>query len=510
MRRGVPRLLLLVCILLAPRLGWAHAGLVQTMPADGAVLAASPERLRVQFNEPVSVLVLGLVGPGGVAEALGDVRSEDGSVTAAPAAPLGIGTHVLSWRVISADGHPVAGALVFAVGRHDVARPVAETYDPTVRAALWAARVALYLGLLGGVGGAAFAAWIAPFGRSRGLPVLGAAAAIGLTGLQGLDALGLGLVGLMRSDVWATGAGTSLGLTAALAVAACAVALVRGRIAASLAVILAGAALAASGHAANANPQWLTRPAVFLHIAGLAPWLGALLPLWRALRADPAGAAVERFSAMIPFALAPLLAAGVALAVVQVERVEALWTTSYGILLLAKLAVVAAVLAIALHNRLVLTPAVLREPLAGARRLRRAIAAEAVLMLLVLGIAAAWRFTPPPRALAAPTAPAYTHIHDPRGMADVTMTPGRAGINGIAIVLQTGDFQPLAAREVRITFANPDAGIQPIERQAVLRDGIWRVDTLPLPVAGSWAVGVAVLISDFEQLDLDDVIEVRP
>ncbi len=510
MPRRLALVLLLVCACLAPRPVWAHAGLVQTMPVDGAVLAASPERLLLRFNESVTVLVVGLIGPGGVAVDLRDVRSEDTSVTMAPSAPLGTGTHVLSWRVISADGHPVAGALVFAVGRHDAARAETVLFDPAVRASIWAGRVALYLGLLGGVGGAVFAAWIGPFGRSRALLLLGIAAAIGLIGLQGLDALGLGLEGLAQTGAWAAGASTSLGLSAALAVAACTTAIWPGRLAASLALLLTGAALAASGHAANAAPQWLMRPAVLLHITGLAVWLGAMLPLWRALRADPASASLERFSAIIPFVLAVLMLAGAVLAVVQAERVDALWRTGYGLLLLAKLALVCVILAIALRNRLVLTPMLMREPAAGARRLRRAIAVETGLMLLVLGIAAGWRFTPPPRALPVPVAPAYAHLHDPLGMADVTLTPGRAGMNSIAIALQTGDFRPLAAREVSVTFANPEAGIQAIERQAVLREGVWRIDALPVPVGGTWAVVVSVLISDFEKLDLEDVIEVRP
>ena len=39
-----------------------------------------------------------------------------------------------------------------------------------------------------------------------------------------------------------------------------------------------GLSLAASGHAASAPPQWLTRPAVFLHGVAVAYWIGALCP----------------------------------------------------------------------------------------------------------------------------------------------------------------------------------------------------------------------------------------
>src|SRR5205085_517352 len=115
-------------------------------------------------------LAIRLIGPGGGAVALGDVSAADANLNIA-VPPLENGTHVLSWRVISADGHPVGGSLVFSVGTPsaqlpDGALPLA---DPAVRAALWAAKVAIYLGLFVGIGGAFFRAWIAtsPSARPR-------------------------------------------------------------------------------------------------------------------------------------------------------------------------------------------------------------------------------------------------------------------------------------------------------------------------------------------------------
>ena len=59
-----------------------------------------------------------------------------------------------------------------------------------------------------------------------------------------------------------------------------------------------GLSLAASGHAATASPQWLTRPALFLHGVAVAYWVGALAPLaamaWR--RSEPLAAVLKRFS----------------------------------------------------------------------------------------------------------------------------------------------------------------------------------------------------------------------
>ena len=52
-----------------------------------------------------------------------------------------------------------------------------------------------------------------------------------------------------------------------------------------------GLALALSGHASNAAPQWLTRPSVFVHVVCVAFWVGALLPLIAAVQTGEGGRA---------------------------------------------------------------------------------------------------------------------------------------------------------------------------------------------------------------------------
>src|SRR5262245_41495460 len=138
----------------------AHASLVRAEPADGAVMAAPPAALVLTFNEPVAPLIMRLIGPDGEPVALGAPVSENATVTLPVPAPLARGSHVLSWRVISADGHPVGGALTFSVGAPSTAPLVEDVGDRSPRVAFWAARVALYLGLFLGVGGAVFRAWI--------------------------------------------------------------------------------------------------------------------------------------------------------------------------------------------------------------------------------------------------------------------------------------------------------------------------------------------------------------
>lgn len=90
----------------------------------------------------------------------------------------------------------------------------------------------------------------------------------------------------------------------------------------------------------------------------------------------------------------------------------------------------------------------------------RFIAAETAIVVLILAVAAAWRFTPLPRALAIAAAePARVHIHAGRAMADVVFVPGRSGPVAASIVIRGEDFAPLAAKEVALVLSNTSAGI---------------------------------------------------
>ncbi len=161
------RLGFLIALLLAlaqSRLRFAHASLIRAEPADGAMLAQAPATLRLTFNEPVSPLVMRLVGPSGEVDLAAD-RSGERHGHADTAAAVAR-QHVLSWRVISADGHPVGGSLLFSVGAPSAQQiPPAAEGDAAVQAALWAAKVVLYLGLFVGIGGAFFGTWIAERGN---------------------------------------------------------------------------------------------------------------------------------------------------------------------------------------------------------------------------------------------------------------------------------------------------------------------------------------------------------
>jgi putative copper export protein len=176
-------------------------------------------------------------------------------------------------------------------------------------------------------------------------------------------------------------------------------ALTRLRVEASPLAFLGAALLVASeaflGHTSTVGP----RPVVLLSDAGhlLAGGLWAAgtfmlaLTLWgRRRRGEPLDARLlgTRFSVMAGWALAVVAVTGLALAWAILGEVSALWSTEFGRLLCAKVAVVAVVAAIGSHNHRVLIPALTRDDPDDGERFRRTVTAEALLFGVVLALTA--------------------------------------------------------------------------------------------------------------------------
>lgn len=522
MKQAVWAMLVLLTALI-PSAAFAHASLIGSDPPDGALVMRAPAAVTLTFNEPVSPLTIRIVDASGGATAITDIRRDGARLILAPPSISGDGARVVSWRVMSADGHPVGGSLTFWIGRRgDAAPQTVRSEDRVLRGAIWLARVVIYLGLFVGVGGAFFAAWIGPRDaaamRRIGVGVsVAALVALALSvGLQGLDALGLPLSSLSNRDAWIIGVRGSFGHAIGFAAAALLLAMLSFRLSplrramALLALIGTGFALAATGHAASAQPTYLAKPAVFLHGVSLAFWIGALLPLAFAMQGprETAISILTRFSRVIPFAIAALLASGLLLASIQLERLDALWTTDYGRVLAIKLALVAVLLLLALWNRLWLTPRIGNGGCAR-RLMRRSIFAELVLVVAILGVVGLWRFTPPPRALVVANDDFFTHVHAERAMADVTLSPGHAGPISITIQLRTPDERLLNAKGLSVTLSNPEAGIEPATAEAQpAGEGQWHV-AMAAPVSGRWTLRLDILISDFDSLSVEAPILIK-
>ena len=250
MRARAPILATLALALAAPAAAEAHAVLESTRPGAGSSLASAPAEVSVRFDEPVEATfgAVRVFDPEGSPVPTGElVHEQPEEVAVSLPEELPDGVYTATYRVVSADSHPVSGGFTFTVGDPGAAPAVGvgELVDeagagPVTDFALGVARVGTYAAtalLLGGVaflvfafapaiaavagGGYRWAAADAAFAaRLRRLLVLGvalgiAASAAGLA-LQAATALGGSFWDALRpsviSDELSTRFGTVWGL----------------------------------------------------------------------------------------------------------------------------------------------------------------------------------------------------------------------------------------------------------------------------------------------------------
>ena len=95
----------------------------------------------------------------------------------------------------------------------------------------------------------------------------------------------------------------------------------------------------------------------------------------------------------------------------------------------------------------------------------------------------------------------FTHLHTEKVMANVTVSPGRAGPIEIDIQLESPDELPLVAKTVAVTLTDA-AGSRLETVQAVRGSGNrWLVKTSL--AAGRWMLGLGIAISDADTVKVE-------
>lgn len=517
--------LALALMLALPLSALAHAQLRAADPAPGAMLADMPDVVTLRFNEAVAPLVLRWIGPDGmITEVSGQTQGDSLIVT--PPAGIGSGTQFLSWRVISADGHPVGGTHSYHIGAPTRQAKVTDPPASGAARVAVAARAVVTLALAVALGAVLVPLLISATPPDRALRrgglaavALGLAAALTLAAAEGLNLMSLPPAAVVTPAQWL--ALRAAAMAEALAVIGLALVMAglalaqppqdRGRrlVLALGAWALGAASFALSGHGATAEPQAVARAALVLHGGALLVWLGALWPLVRLTRARGGAPALARFGRLITPLVAVLILSGLVLTWLQTRNPMDLFGAPWGVILSAKLALVGALLGLALRNRLVLTPALAADAPAAAPRLARAIRAEILLAIVIVILASSLRLMPPPRALLAVPEPLYAHFHGARAMADIRLSSGPAAAWEMTLGFQTDDFTALAPREVTVILAQPGHGIEPLRITARPgADGLWHTDPFTLPRPGEWEVTLRLLISDFESVTLRDTLRI--
>jgi copper transport protein len=422
--------LALVALTLVPAAASAHARLEGTSPERGATVAREPAQVVFRFDEPVearfgAVRVFdargGRVDDGRLARPGGDQRVAGTGLRRG----LADGTYTATYRVVSADGHPVSGGFTFSIGHagaapsKDVAAlvaagntgPVTEVAFGTTKALGYLA-IALVLGGLGFVAIvwrpalAALAGGEEEWARARtafaarAVTLLSAGLALGvLTSaaglvLQGATAAGTSAWAAMDPTVVREVAGTHAGTAWALRLGDWALLAVVVGVVAGLGAVRpaplgrAGFALAApaaalavlpalAGHASTQHPVWALFPLDVAHVLAMSAWLGGLVALVACVPAAtralaPAGrsrllaAVLARFSTLALTAVCVLAATGATQAILEVRHLGALTTTGFGRAVLAKVALLVVLAGFGAVNRRRIVPVMRRLAAAAA------------------------------------------------------------------------------------------------------------------------------------------------
>ncbi|APO78821.1 copper resistance CopD superfamily protein (plasmid) [Rhizobium etli 8C-3] len=516
--------LAILTTLLEPAAALAHASLIRSKPAQGAVLAAPPPIIILEFNEAVAPLALTLVAPDRSTRPL--QATADGSRLVVSNPDLEAhGTYLVSLRVVSEDGHPVVGTIAFSIGAPSASPGAVTGSNPAaLHWWIWATRWVLYLCFSFAVGGAFFEACLkntAPASwLSRSWAPLGLTLLAGSAYLQGLDELGLPVSASPQLASFILALNGGYGISIASGAAAFLLAWLKsmrrhgdgGGWIGLTALLAAAAAFSSTGHAGSAEPRWLARAAIFIHSGSSMFWVGSLpVLLRRCLGAHRKEVGVLRvFSRLIPLPLAALIVSGVVAVSLQVPELSSLWPSTYGLILTIKLLFVMTLLALACVNRFWLTAPAIRGDERARLALRRSVAAEVVLVVAIFAAVAGWRFAEPPRAaLESQPMRLRTHLHSSSAMAQLEITIRSAGTGSASISVVDQSRREMTVKELGLQLSNLEQGIEPLKFRATPAAGRgWMVNGIPFVRSGRWAVTVDILISDFKSVHLDGFVTV--
>ena len=514
----------------------AHATVQSSTPSDGASLPAAPKEVSVTFSEDVSAVSGGL----SVLNRDGK-RVDDGTSHVSNGRTLvtGItdtlpdGTYVATYRVLSADGHPVSGAFIFGVGSGAVdtnARPTSSG-DRLWEIIGGIARALMYLSALLAAGVAFFLAFIHDQADDRWkiIPVvrigsyLAVVGAIGIVMSQAALLTGKGAGAITDTTVLRNVLTENLGWSLAILMIGLAAVhlstdITKRVVSQSLALyggLVVTVSFAVWGHASELTPRVLSLAADAVHATAAALWLGGLVGLLMVLKMRSASSVrstaliIGRFSRMAFWTVLALAIAGLTLTLTGSNAsLHSLVTTTWGQLVLAKIGLTLIVVIIAAWNRRTLVPSLTApvedDPALPVRwaTLLRTVRAEALLLVVIVGLTAVLVNTPPARYAATAKSGRVDIVQRVEtGQVALAVDPAVVGSNRVEVRYTDGTGQNInVANSMSIEFSQPSAGVAPITRQVLASEpGVFVIEGNELSVAGTWTITVAVRTGDFSE-----------
>jgi copper transport protein len=517
----------------------AHAVLASSNPIGNSVLQAAPAEVVLTFSESVRKVPdrVRVIGPDGKRVDQGDA-SFDGAVVTIPVQQTGAqGTYLVSYRVISADSHPVTGGFTYSVGAPSTTPPTAEVEEqgdnPAVATGTKVVRYIGYAGLVLLVGPVLVISLLWPARLARGGPAGVIWSGMGLVTLATLAGIWLqvpyttggGLLDVDGSglrDVLSSTFGTAhlirLGLLVAIAL------LLRpllrgetGRADQILLAVLGGAALLTwpiAGHPAASPVAAVSVVVDAVHLTSMAVWLGGLVMLvaflLRQANDRELGAILPIWSRWAALAVGALVLAGTVQALIEVGTPDALVSTTYGRLIIAKVLLFGTVIAVAAYSR-----KLVRNRMASGRpgRLRRAVGVELAITAVVLGLSAVLVQTTPARTASANEelgGPGFytTTLDSNIFKLQVDVDPAKKGNNSVHLYVYDKSNNPLRVVEWKGTAALPANDVAPVDIPLLPLTDNHATGEITLPLEGDWQLRFTVRTSEIDQATVTATVPV--
>jgi copper transport protein len=522
----------------------AHAALVRTDPPPGSVLNSAPQTVTLTFSEQVRPIAdrIRVLAPDRSRVDTDEASVTGDQLTIKLRGGLGTGTYLVTYRVISADSHPIAGSFPFSVGAPS-SNPPGESdaanrrADPLVAVALGVARWAGYAGLILLAGPLLFLTGLWPKRLSRREPARLIAAGLIALGvgtvaemyLQGPYTAGTGLFGVSGRalrDALAGGYGATHVVRLAVIAAVAVMARPFLRPAGPSTVDRAGLAFVSvigigtwplSGHPAVSPAPAISLVADAGHLAAMAGWLGGLVLLLTVLLRRANGrelaAILPVWSAWALLAVVTLVMTGTAQATIEVQSVPALFSTEYGRLVLAKAALLAVVVAIAWYSRrlvgrVVAGQAAKADPAVAV--LRRTVLAELAIAAVVVGVAAALVQAPPARtAGTAPEQPFTVTLTNDLYTLRFDLSPVEVGSNSMHLFALDRTGRPMRVLEWKVTATPADGSLEPMSIPVLPITDDHAVAEPSFPSPGMWELRFTLRISDVDQATVAQSVRIK-
>jgi copper transport protein len=510
----------IICVLCAPAaVASAHAVLDNSVPTSGATLEESPLQIVLDFDETVesSLGYIKLFSSSGKRVQLPAVKADasDASIVRVVPPTLAQDSYVAVYRVISADGHPVEGAITFRVGTGAVSN-LSSVIEAALQDSETSSAVKLAMAFMRFISYIAISLVLAAIffllgtdtpRKMMNRAVMLAGSALGVSTvflflLHGMNASGgswgqIANISVVR-DVLATQVGEAL--FARIVVSFLLVCVLArwghsekehqqiSKFVAVFAFVTLPFTYAFAGHAAVDSPAALTVALLAWHVTAVGVWCGGLL-LLIFITDIRTTAIVEWFSRRAAVLIAFVVATGVVQALLLMNGIGNISKTSYGKALIAKVCVVGVMLICA---------AIVRRRFyeSGVTRLRAVLCAEIAFGLIVLTITSGMVAASPRSTVS--NAPFSTALVQGDVIANVTISPPRVGESEMHVIVSppNGSLDPVLAVKARFSLASGSVPPIQAELNAVgpnhfvgyiqfVYPGDWKVDVIVSPDANS-------------------------